>query len=141
MSTTQLALPTIGITDVLGNMLPVTRYYGDGSYDCPHCGYAIRADEGLGPCRNPWCIANPLVSPESARKILADRATKATDEARRKQDHESAMQRIADWQAKEKEERTAALLAAREKGLCITCLVRSHYRKEVRHRKACPYAR
>jgi hypothetical protein len=130
---------TLSITDVLGNTLPVLNFYGDGSYDCPHCHYPIRADEGLGPCKNPWCIANPQMPVDAANKIPADRERKRMEEERRKHDHEMAMQRIQEWNETRDRERTTKLLAAKEQGYCLTCLIRSNYRKEVKHRKSCPH--
>jgi hypothetical protein len=129
------------VTSVLGTELQVTRYYGDGSYDCPHCGYAIRADEGLGPCHNPWCVANPLMPVDRAHKLLAERAERTRQEAERKRNHELSMRRIEEWKRVEHETRTAKLLAAREAGYCIACLVHSSYRKQVRHRGVCPRER
>lgn len=130
------------VTDVLGTELPVTHYYGDGSYDCPHCSYAIRADEGFSLAKhNPWCLATPSYPPDKAREALAERERVRKEEARRKREHEMKMKQIEEWNRSQAEERTAKLLAAREQGYCIACLTRSGFRKQVKHRKACPHTR
>ncbi len=129
------------VANVLGTSLEVTRFYGDGSYDCPHCQYAIRADEGLGPCRNPWCIANPLMTPDAARTVLAKRDAALREESERKRNHAASMARIAEWKETSERKRTAKLNDAREQGYCIRCLVKSDFRKQVRHRLECPLTR
>ena len=125
------------IANVLGEEKEVTQYYGDGSYDCPHCHYPVRADEGLGPCRNPWCLANPGVPVEWAKKQQAEWTEKAQKEAERRRNHELAMERIAEWKQVEGELRTEKLERAKAEGYCLRCLVKSSFRKQVRHRHGC----
>jgi hypothetical protein len=130
------------VTDVLGTELPVTHYYGDGSYDCPHCNYAVRADEGFSlEKHNPWCIAHPGYPPDKAREALVERKRKADEEARRKREHEIKMRQIEEWNRTKREARTIKLQEAQAQGYCIACLVHSHFRKQVRHRKECPRTR
>lgn len=127
------------VTDVLGTELPVVHYYGDGSYDCPHCFYPVRADEGLSlEKHNPWCIAHPGYPVDRARETLAERDRTRQEEARRKRDHELKMKQIDEWNQTQREERTRKLHEAQAQGYCIVCLSRSGFCKQVKHRKACP---
>ena len=118
--------------DVLGTLRPVTHFYGDGSYDCPHCHNAIRADEGFGPCRNPWCIANPQMPVESAKQLITKREVEEKERADRERNHKWAMERIARDNAERIEQYNQWRKIAREHGICFTCL---HKRdKRVKHR-------
>ena len=129
------------VTDVLGVELLVTKFYGDGSYDCPHCGYPIRADEGFSMAKhNPWCLATPGYPPDKAAEEKRKRAEKRSEEERRQRDHEEKMRFMEEWNRTKNEERTAKLRAAEAQGYCVTCLVRSGFRKMVKHRKQCPAA-
>lgn len=129
-----MLLLEITVTNVLGTTRRATRFYGDGSYDCPHCGYPIRADRNFQPCDNPWCIANPLMPVDSARKILADVAAKAEEERQRKFNHESAMRRIQEENERRADAYRAMWQLAKDEGYCFGCLSRSDGRRKVRHR-------
>jgi hypothetical protein len=127
------------VTDVLGTSKPVARYYGDGSFDCPHCSYPVRADQGLSlEAHNPWCIANPAYPVDSALQFVADRERKEQEEAERRRSRDASIARAEEYRQSQERTRTAKLLDAKARGLCVTCLVRSDFRKEVKHRKACP---
>lgn len=126
-------------TDVLGNTLKVSHFYGDGSFDCPHCNNAVRADEGFGPCRNPWCTANPAMPVESAQAIVNKRAAQLKEQKDRERNHKWAMERIEQGRIEREERTRAAHARAQTEGFCWTCHYKSDYRKEVTHRKACPY--
>lgn len=113
----------IEITNVLGESLPVTRYYPDGSYVCPHCSYSVLDDDLAD--HNPACFANPGMS---------------TVEAQRRRDREAEMLRDEEWNKTQREERTARLIAVQEVGYCLRCFINSSGRTKVRHRKPWPHA-
>lgn len=134
-------MATITVTNVLGEALPATHFYGDGSYDCPHCGYAVRADTGFSLREhNPWCFAHPEYPLEKAVQERAKQQAKQQEEAQHRKNHQWTMERIERQRKQQAEEQAAKVQAARQRGVCITCLVRSNFRKEVKHRKGCPYA-
>src|SRR5947207_13630601 len=69
---------TYHVRTVLADARPVVRWYGDGSANCPYCGYALSAERGEirdGTCHNPRCDANPNNSPE---RLAAERERRAT---------------------------------------------------------------
>lgn len=133
-------LATITVTDVLGNIKEVTRTYGDGSYDCPHCNNPIRADEGLGPCKNPWCIANPSMPVDAARALFEKAEAKRKEDEQRKRNHQLALERIENDRVTRNEAIAKAEQEATKKGQCLRCLRRSDYRKGIKHRGQCPLA-
>ena len=73
------------VVDCLGTVLTVIQEYADGSYNCPSCGYAVRATEAH--CQNPCCFTRPGFPAEQAREIIkreeARKASAAQWEARR----------------------------------------------------------
>ncbi len=95
-------------------------------------------------CPNPCCLVNMNVEQLAAtRARIADREA---GEARRKRDHEYAMQRIAESRAAEDALWAEVSCKAREAGQCVSCLRASYWQsrpKLVRHRDAanCPQAR
>ncbi len=125
------------IANVLGEVKPVQRFYGDGSYDCPHCHYAVRADEGFGPCRNPWCVANPQMPVESARELVKKAMQIERDKADRERNHRLAMERIGrDNEAREQRYREAHAASIAE-GFCYKCYCKSRFTKKTKHRGVC----
>lgn len=151
------------ITDVLGKMLPVTRTWPDGSWECPHCCTAYSPKQG--PCRgratgyrtdcasaelpveqrgihcqNPACFANPHYPVEEARTRLAEHARRKAEDTARQRNHELAMQRIAEGKIA-REARLAEIRAeAIGRGCCVRCALKdAPYRvKYVKHRVKCP---
>lgn len=133
---------TPSVTDVLGRELPVLRFYGDGSFDCPHCGYPVCAADGLDLAKhNPWCFAHPHYPAEKAREVLQERERKAAEEADRLHTRRICLAAAKERQEREARERQEKITDAKARGVCVTCLVKSGYRTEVKHRKACPHAK
>lgn len=121
---------------VLGDERAATRTYGDGSVDCPFCTYPVRTSEET--CLNPWCDANPSWKPEALAAHREKVAAQQAEEARRKANHEAAMRRIERDRVERQEREAVMIREAEERGACVRCLVRSGFRKRVRHRKRCP---
>src|SRR5882724_10820358 len=75
---------TYHVRTVLGDTRPVRRWYGDGSANCPYCGYALSAGRGEirdGACHNPWCDANPSYTAERLTAVRAERAAREREQA------------------------------------------------------------
>lgn len=105
------------ITDVLGNTLPVIRFYEDGvSFDCPHCGYSTTAA-----CRYPWCTAPPDMSREAAERLIAESAQRKAEKAARERNHQSAMERIKAEQEAIHQRYSRALAESKIGGWCFYC--------------------
>lgn len=63
-----MAKAPAAITNVLGEVRPVVMVFEDGSYGCPFCGYPA-----FETCWNPVCTANPSMSADGARALVAAR--------------------------------------------------------------------
>lgn len=66
------------VTNVLGETRKVANFHEGGYHDCPFCLYPT-----LGPCGNPRCTANPIVSLEIAQRWAVDDAKRAAEKAER----------------------------------------------------------
>lgn len=141
---------TLFTVNVLGIAREITRTYPDGSYDCPHCGYAVHVRLHQG-CDNGSCAASThaLANPAVTRPIFAAIETKrqqlAAEERQRQLNHEWAMERIEEERAERERIRNHVALKAKSKGACVECALHSiryggppHFTV---HRKPCPRAR
>lgn len=124
------------ITSVLGTVLPVTYTYGDGSFDCPFCRYAVKSPGTV--CQSPGCVANPAMPVEAAQRMVAKADEERKEKEQRERNHRWAMERIQEGNRARAEATAKAEREATDKGQCIACLRRSGYRKTVKHRGECP---
>ncbi len=133
------------VRDVLGNERPVARTWEDGSWACPFCSNAVAAARGETACGNPWCVANPAMPLEVARKIYADAERKRNEDESRARDHRVAMERIEQDQLRREREAARVREQAEERGACVFCACRAHAQgrpvKYTKHRGACPARR
>ncbi len=131
---------TYHVRTVLGDTRPVVRWYGDGSANCPYCGYALSAERGEirdGACHNPWCDANPNYSPaclaaeRERRATLARERTAEAERARWRTEY--AAERAAEHQAW----LDATYAEARRRGACLACVIAPGWERArfVRHRQ------
>lgn len=136
-----LAFHPMEIVDRLGNRRLITRRYGDGSFDCPHCSYPVVAP--ALECAHPWCPAHPEMPIGAAESIVLKREADAAERERVRRNIRLARERIK----AEAIERKAAWDKVRhvvaERGACLRCAARSFGTgglgtKIVRHRKPCP---
>lgn len=125
------------VVDCLGTILQVLQAYPDGSYNCPSCGYGVKASEPN--CQNPACFTRPGYPPDVARKQLAEHATRKADEKRRQHDHETAIERAIQWHRDRSAQQATFIELAKTMGKCPKCAL--HYSKLVKHRGICPLAR
>lgn len=129
------------IVNVLGTALPVERTYRDGSFDCPHCGYAVVAP--ALECANPWCPAYPGMPVEAAEGIVLKREVEVAEKAARVRVAELARLRITEEQVRNARAYAALMRKARHLGACECCAAhdfrtgKSEPRMVV-HRKPCP---
>src|SRR5437899_7336574 len=131
---------TYHVRTVLGDTRPVVRWYGDGSANCPYCGYALSAERGEirdGACRNPACDAHPDYPPErlaAQREKRAVQARERTAEAERARwRREYAAERAGEHQAW----LDATYAEARRRAACLACVIAPGWERArfVRHRR------
>jgi hypothetical protein len=131
---------TYQVRTVLGDTRPVVRWYGDGSANCPYCGYALSAERGEirdGACHNPWCDANPSYAAERLVSARAERAAREREQAaeaeRMRWRREYAAHRATDHQAW----LDATYAEARRRGACLACVIAPGWERArfVRHRR------
>jgi hypothetical protein len=130
------------IVDVLGNRALITRRYGDGSFDCPHCGYPVVAP--AVECSHPWCAAHPGMPLKEARYILEVKAAeKRAREAERRRNR-TRVERIEAERAERERAWVEVKAEVARRGACYRCAVKTFSRgrvKIVTHRKRCPLER
>lgn len=128
------------IVNVLGSLLPVERTYGDGSFDCPHCGYPVLAP--ALDCSNPWCLAHPDYPVDAARVEHTRRVALADEAAARARNAAMATKRLMEEQAERARDFSLLMLECERTGACKVCAMEDRRvgRKirMVKHRKACP---
>lgn len=128
------------VTSVTGEAREATYFYGDGSYNCPFCTYAIGPNETV--CHNPWCEATPGVKLEWVleRKAKEEEEHKRMEFEQRRQEahrqyYEEGKRIKAEFRAQKRIEAIAG-------GYCLNCLFDKYDRvKFIKHRKPCPNAR
>lgn len=156
-SRTGSPLSSLGALVTIGNgeARPVARVWPDGSYECPWCFYGVQA--GAPGCGNPNCFAlvgSSYWTAERIAAVRAEQAAKRDEEARRKRDHELALERIASERQARVDKWAVVADEAERRGACVDCLRRSDWEsygnpwnpperpdgraKFVRHRGACP---
>ena len=111
---------TYHVRTVLGDTRPVVRWYGDGSANCPYCGYALSAERGE--IRDGADQRRATLARE--RTAEAERATWRT---------EYPTQRAAEHQAW----LDATYAEARRRGACLACVIAPGWERArfVRHRR------
>lgn len=127
------------ITDILGNSLPVTRTYEDGSFNCPHCGYAVVAP--ALECSNPWCAAHPEMPLKAAERIVLEKRKAAEERAARERNLRLARERIEEERAAREADWAEVRAEVERRGACLRCAAKTFEMgrvRIVRHRKACP---
>ena len=103
-------------------------------WNCPFCSTGLYEGEA---CANPWCIANPQVSQQAAWEVLTKAAQREKEAQERERNHKWAMDRVQESQDIKRQIYAEHKARANKEGFCFTCWRKR--RKEVRHRKACPY--
>lgn len=103
-------LETFEVRSVLGDARTARVNPGNGHpwINCPFCYSPIYLDEPIaghaglvgdhGVCRNGWCLANPAMSLDDARRARGAAMVEEMHEQARKRDHAAAMRRIAEDQ-------------------------------------------
>lgn len=150
-------MASLGALVAIGNgeARPIERVWPDGSYECPWCHYSVAAD--AAGCGNPNCFALVGSSYWTAERIAARRAeqaARAAEEARRKRDHELALERIAAERQERLDKWAVVAAEAERRGACLACLRASAWEsfgnpwnppdrpdgraRFVKHRGACP---
>lgn len=120
------------VPNVLGDTRPVERVYGDGTIECPWCFYPITGEA----CANPWCVANPLMPADAARRLLAEAAAQKAEKERRERDAAAALRHLEENRQAAAAWRQAQIEKAKEGGYCLECLFQSNGRvKFIKHRK------
>ena len=128
------------ITTVLGDSRPASRYYEDGSFDCPYCWAAVISPATT--CPNPGCESSPYWTPEKLAASRAKDEAKRIEEAQRKRNHEWAMERIQEDKRTRAAWREEQIEIAKVKGTCLRCLIDNYDRvKFIKHRGICPKSR
>jgi len=129
------------IRTVLGDTRPVVRHYEDGSFECPWCCAAVIFPKRE--CENPACDSSKYWTPERLQERRDREAHRLEDEARRKRDHEAAMQRIAEDKALREIWQKEKVDECIRRGCCLLCLFQPGWDrvKFVKHRKPCPKRR
>lgn len=143
------------VRSVLGDerLAPINPGGGYPWYNCPFCSspvYVGEANPEHSPdatpatgslCGNPWCLANPAMPLDAARRIAQAAQQAADTEARRQRDQDAARRRIAEYAASQAAGRAAIVAEARRQGACEPCALKAwrHGReKYVHHRGQCP---
>src|SRR6266404_3799368 len=116
---------TYHVRTVLGDTRPVVRWYGDGSANCPYCGYALSAERGE--IRDGACHA----AERERRATLARERTAEAERARWRTEY--AAERAAEHQAW----LDATYAEARRRGACLACVIAPGWERArfVRHRQ------
>lgn len=135
------------VSTVLGDARPASRWFGDGSVNCPFCTTPIRIQEmvtGDTACRNPWCDANPAWKGQESR-LQARRDKIAAEQAEDQRRRDLAAWRVS-YAQEQRIAREQAIAEQRQecidKGACLRCSGIGEYRfKPVKHRKECPKGR
>ena len=126
------------VTTVLGDSLPVTRSWEDGSVECSWCHHPIGPE--LAACPNPWCDANPAWSAERLAARRAEEKEKRWEREEENRRAESVRAYFEASQAAHERWRERQTEEARRRGACLRCLFQPGWErvKFVRHRKGCP---
>lgn len=129
------------IRTILGEERPATRFYGDGSFDCPWCNAPVITPRTT--CENPGCESSPYWTAAALDAYRAKIRAEEEDRAYRVRSLAAADERLR----REKEEtaawRSDCIVQARAKGACLDCLFQPGWRrvKFIRHRGPCPKGR
>jgi hypothetical protein len=120
------------VMSCLGETREVTKTYGDGSHECPFCGYPL-----MPRCENPWC---PADKPASTRPAFEEQARKlaerCAEEEARKRNREYAMLALVESWRQAAAERSTFIIKVHAAGGCLRCS--DQYRDKVRrHRGEC----
>lgn len=145
---------SVVVTDLVGRERPVVRFWEDGGYDCPFCGYPTTADcAGSGwvrqvegrHCCNPGCTANPHLDPVKVRAGFEEserrRERQEAEDAERRARHEQFMAAMDANRQADRQRWAEVAAEAKNRGACLECLSRSRWRSEpryIRHRSGCP---
>lgn len=134
------------VTNVLGETLPVTHTFEDGSYSCPHCDYPIVIGSSnwiVGSCNNPVCSANPSTRAETVIRQRERAAQQERAKANAKSREESIRLTMAARAADHKQWEQEQIAEARRKGCCLRCLFAPGWKrvKFIKHRTTCPKER
>jgi hypothetical protein len=144
------------VASVLGDVRSAVVNPGDGVpwFNCPFCTTAVFAGDGPkelgsfvgrnGVCNNPWCIANPAMPLDAAKKIVVEaEARKAADEQGQR-NLAAVRQRIDDESAARGAAAVERLRECRRRGACIRCAnetaARSSKVRYIKHRGPCPFS-
>ncbi len=136
--------PVVGelVRDVLGNERAVARTWEDGSWACPLCTSAVAAERGETACANPWCVANPAMPVEAARRIYADAAARERERKERERNAHWSRERVEREALERAEQRASVRAQAEERGACVFCAMKAlaggRQVRYVRHRGVCP---
>jgi len=132
------------LIDVLGREREIAQTFPDGSFTCPFCAAAVITPAER--CKNPGCpastyaIANPACA-ETFREKIAAEARRQAEERERRLNHERAMTRITEDNARHEAWRAEQIAEATRRGACLRCLFAPGWErvKFVRHRGGvCP---